>query len=258
MAGIMAIWKFSCFFFWSILLIPPQMLVMLFSRGKAAFILPTIWQRLICRAFALEVEVTGIPVQDARTIYVGNHISYLDIPVIAGILPASFVAKAEVASWPVFGFLAKLQQTAFINRSRKAVAHEKTALSALLAKGKSLIIFPEGTSSDGRTVLPFRSSLFGLALDDPIRPTIQTFTLELVSVNGHPVTSQEDRDLYAWHGDMTLMPHFWSFAKSHGAKVRLHFHPPLQVQQVNDRKELASLCHKQVASILEKRAPCAA
>ncbi|MCB9991552.1 MAG: 1-acyl-sn-glycerol-3-phosphate acyltransferase [Rhodospirillales bacterium] len=245
-------------FFWSALLIPPQIIILLFSRGKAAFILPTFWQHRICNAFGLKVEVIGTPVLDRQALFVSNHISYLDIPVIAGVLPASFVAKADVASWPVFGLLAKLQQTAFVSRSRATLAQEKAALSNVLAQGRSLIIFPEGTSSDGQTVLPFKTSLFGLALESGQDITVQPFTIELASVDGHEVSTQADRDLYAWHGDMTLMPHFWAFAKSSGAKVRLHFHPPLRVQQISDRKELARICYDLVAAPLNHRASSAA
>lgn len=258
MARIRALWKFTVFFFWSALLIPPQMLILLFGRDKAAYILPSLWHRQICRVFGLEIEVINKPVRDRQVIYVSNHVSYLDIPVIASVLPVSFVAKADVESWPFFGLLAKLQQTAFISRARAAVGREKQTLASLLAAGKKLVIFPEGTSSDGSKALPFKSSLLGIALESGEDMLIQPFTIELAEIDDRPVTSQNDRDLYAWYGDMTLMPHFWNFAKTKGAKVKLHFHAPIHVKEIQDRKLLAQTCHELVAGILANRMALAA
>ncbi len=234
--------KFFLFFFWTILLVPPQALIMLFTKGRAAYVIPHFWQKRVCDAFALTVDVTGTPVKDRQVIYVSNHISYLDIPVISTILPYSFVAKADVADWPLFGLLARLQQTAFISRSRTDAAKEKSALQNMLKDGKSLIIFPEGTSTDGRTVLPFKASLFSIALDETAPPglVIQPFTVEIAETDGKPVNNQAGRDLYAWHGDMTLLPHLWRFAKSEGARINLHFHPPLTMGAETHRKALAA------------------
>src|SRR5690606_21982668 len=119
MATPVAVFKFLQFLFWCALLIPPQVAIMLFTRGKPAYVLPQLWHKLICRAFGLSVEVVNQPETDRQALYVSNHISYLDIPVISCVLSASFVAKADVARWPVFGLLAKLHQTVFVSRSRQ-------------------------------------------------------------------------------------------------------------------------------------------
>lgn len=253
MANIRAAWKFTRFLLWSALLIPPQMLVMLFTNGDSTYVIPSFWQKRICRVFGLDVEVVNAPVQSRPAVFVSNHVSYLDIPVIASVLPVSFVAKAEVANWPLFGLLARLQQTVFVSRSRAAVGREKDALAATLANGKRLVIFPEGTSSDGSKALPFKSSLLGIALEAGGEMPIQPFTIELAEIGGRKIAGQQDRDFYAWYGDMTLMPHFWNFAKTSGAKVRLHFHAPLHVKEIQDRKILAQKCHELVASALTNR-----
>lgn len=252
MAALVAARKFSLFLFWCAVLIPPQMLVMLFTRGRPAYILPSLWHKMICRAFGLKVEIVNAPVTKGQTLYVSNHLSYLDIPVITSVLPASFVAKADVAAWPLFGLLAKLQQTVFISRSRQGLREEKAAFQKIMDEGRSLIIFPEGTSSDGTQVLPFKSSLFSLVLDaDGNRDiAIQPFTVELLETDGRRIETGKDRDLYAWHGDMTLMPHFWQFAKLRGAKVKLHFHAPVKVKEGENRKNLALQCHATVAGAL--------
>lgn len=260
MRTLVAAFKILCFFAWSIILVPPQLLVMAFHRGRWAYEIPYLWERGTCFILRLKVIREGAPNTGQQTIYMANHISYLDIPVIAGILKASFVAKAEVASWPVFGFLSKLQQTAFIQRNRKDISVQRYALQNMLAAGKSLIIFPEGTSSDGTNVLPFKSSLFSIAYDENNAPrdlAVQPVSLSLESVNGHTVSTEADRDIYAWHGDMTLTPHLWQFAKSRGATVRVTFHKAYPARIYECRKLLAKKCQEDVLNGLQN-IPCAA
>lgn len=233
-------------------MIPFQFAVLtIFGKGKPAYVLPNLWHLIICNAFGLRVEVVGTPHQSTQTIFVGNHLSYLDIPVIGSLLRASFISKKEVASWPVFGLLAKLQQTGFIDRSRSAARSEQTAIGGMIADGKSLVIFPEGTSTDGREVLPFKSSLFSLMLigENPDL-TIQPFTVSMRSVDGREPHTQEIRDLYSWHRDMDteLAFHLWHFAKTRGAIITLHFHPPFSASACTDRKLLAKKCQEQVAA----------
>lgn len=249
MRNVIASSKFFAMAIWSISLIPFQIIILSVHRGKWAYELPYIWERGMCRIFGIKVVIEGVPNKDKQTIYMANHLSYLDIPAIASILKASFVAKADVAKWPVFGFLSKMQQTAFIERSRKEVALQKNALQNMLAEGKSLIIFPEGTSSDGRDVLPFKSSLFSIALGENATQQdlyIQPVTVSLINANGAEPTTQDIRDLYAWHGDMTLPPHLWQFAKSCGATIKLTFHEPYIAATFDDRKILAGKCHTDV------------
>lgn len=248
MANLKATLKFIQFFFWCALLIIPQAIILLFSHGKAAYLIPLFWHKMMCRIFNLEVVIEGTPITDGQIVFVSNHISYLDIIVIASTLPASFVAKKEVASWPVFGLLAKLQQCVFIDRARHRINDGQNSLQKKLNSGNSLIFFPEGTSSDGTVILPFKSSLFSVAIT--LKSIIQPFTIELIETNGKKITTEKDRDRYAWHGDMTLAPHFWSFAKSSGAKVKLHFHAPIQVKDDDNRKYLAKTCYEKVTSPL--------
>lgn len=195
--------------------------------------------------------------KEHQCLYVGNHLSYLDIPAIGYILPASFVARKDVASWPVFGFLSKLRQTAFISRDRNDALKGKNALSKMIAQGKSLIVFPEGTSTDGRGVRDFKSSLFSIALQQDRREDlyIQPLTIEMRRVDGRPVQTQDDRDLYAWHIDMdTPLPaHLWRFARSRGAEISLTFHDSFPAIRYENRKTLAKDCHLAVSNGLTKQ-----
>jgi len=246
--------KMAAFALLVILVIPTQGLFVLLYKGRAAYYIPQLWHNAVRLVFSVKYRVEGTPFTDAQTLYMSNHLSYLDIIVIGSILRASFVAKKEVASWPVFGLLCRLQQTAFISRDKNDAAKEKNALGNMLARGKSLIIFPEGTSTDGREVRPFKSSLFSLALNENYPDMyVQPVTVVLESVNGRAVQGQQDRDLYAWHVDMTMeMPeHLWRFAKSRGAGVVVKFHEPLKASEFQDRKILAKRCHERVSRGLE-------
>ena len=239
--------KAACFAFICLLTVPLQLLVLRFTHGKCAYSLPYFWHNCICRIFGLKVRVEGTPLHNQQTLFVCNHVSYLDIPVIASVLRASFVAKKEVAGWPVFGTLARLQQTAFISRSRNDAQKEKYALSNMLDSGKSVILFPEGTSTDGRSVAPFKSSLFSMTLDGNRNGMlIQPVTLIVDEVDGRSVADQAVRDLYAWYGDMTMPPHLQGFTASKGAVIRLVFHPAIDPVAYADRKALADDCRAAV------------
>lgn len=254
MSTIKAIIKFTLFFLLCCLVVPIQSVLLLFHTGKGAYVLPFLWQKLVSSIFRIKVVVHGTPLKSKQTIFISNHISYLDIPAIGSILPASFVAKKDVESWPVFGFLSKLQQTAFISRDRADVKNVKYALDTMLEDGKSLIIFPEGTSTDGREVVPFKSSLFSLALKDNLPDLmIQPITLNMDTVDKKEVKTQEDRDLYSWHINMDtpLAEHLWLFAKSKGAQISLTYHEPMRAQDFSDRKTLAKACHNAVSNALK-------
>ncbi len=241
--------KFVGFLLNCLWVIPSQSLVLLLGRGPKSYVLPQLWHRIVCLIFGLKFKVIGKVYSGGQVMFISNHLSYLDIPVIGSVVRASFVAKQDVSGWPVFGYLSTLQQTAFISRSREDAAREKYALQTMLDDGKDLIIFPEGTSTDGREVLPFKSSLFALPMElakkQPV--VIQTVTVRLENAK-----TQEERDLYAWHGDMEMPPHLWAVARSKGAQVTLVFHEPLNPLDFKNRKELSAACHAAVASGLKE------
>lgn len=235
-----------------LLLMPVQCVVVLFARGDGVYLIPRLFHRLCVRIFGIKVLVSGVSRagQGRQILFVGNHLSYLDIPVLGSVLAASFVAKKEVAGWPLFGTLARLQRTVFMDRASTAAAREKETLGRRIREGHDLILFAEGTSSDGRSVLPFKSSLFALAAQGEAAFLIQPFSITLEDTE-----NQEKRDLYAWYADMTLMPHLWAFAKGRGARVRVVFHDPIDSHAVTCRKEAARLAHAASAEGVRTRNP---
>jgi 1-acyl-sn-glycerol-3-phosphate acyltransferase len=249
--SVKAVLKILAIALWTIPLVSLQAILLPFYKGQFAYVIPKFWHKGICFILGLKVEIIGEPVQNKQIIYISNHLSYLDIPVIGAFLKASFIAKEDIASWPVIGYLASVQQTAFISRSSRQAKKVANALDSMVQEGKSLILFPEGTSSAGTTVLPFKSSLFSLAQPKNMSPlSIQPFILELIEVDKNAVT-EISRDLYSWYGDMDFGPHIWDFLKTKGAKIRLNFLPPIYPTDNQDRKDLCMLVENQISSGLK-------
>jgi len=205
--------------------------------------IPKLFHGLLLKAIGIHVIVKGEPLTNASVLFVSNHVSYLDIPVLGSLLPAGFVAKAEVAEWPLFGFLSRLQNTIFIERRSTRAVDQRTQLQDYFAKGRNVILFPEGTSSEGLSVLPFKSSLFSIveatANGRPI--TVQPISVTCIELDGFPLL-REDRALYAWYGDMTLIPHLWNVFKNGDFTVEVIFRAPLTSVDFPNRKDLAAAC----------------
>ncbi len=212
--------------------------------------LPRLFHRLWGRALGLRVEVEGTPDPQARLLVV-NHLSWLDIAVLGGTVKGSFVSKAEVADWPLFGWLATLQRTIFISRRPGEARAQRDLLARRMEAGDRLILFPEGTSSPGLHVLPFKSALLDLALDPVTRRPradmiIQPVTLCALEADGLPLP-RAFADLYAWYGDMTLPRHLWRLVQRENVTVRLRFHASVHAHAFADRKALTRGLHERVA-----------
>src|SRR6185295_10353226 len=217
-------------------------------------IIPMTYHRLCCWLLDINIEVRGTMSTVRPTLFVCNHSSYLDISVLGSLITGSFIAKAEVADWPLFGYLAKLQRTVFVDRQRRATAHhQRDLLVQRLDEGDNLILFPEGTSNDGNRTLPFRSALFGVAerkgesgRPEPLPLTIQPVSLAYVRLNGMPI-GRSLRPFLAWYGDMELLDHLWHVAGLGRITVAVEFHAPVTLAQFASRKDLSEHCQRAVA-----------
>ena len=237
-----------------IAIIPTQSVLLWSPFDRIASRWAQLWHRAVCLVLGINVELEGQPVGDAHVAYVGNHLSYLDIPVVGSAVWGSFTAKREMQGWPLFGLLARLQRTVFISRDRRDAVHVVDQLDASLDGGRNLIVFPEGTSSPGVRVLPFKSSVFSvLERHLPRGLNIQPFTIDLRRVDGRETANPADRDVYAYYADMQLARHLWAFMQGTGAHVRVVFHPLLEVPIGADRKRIAALAETRVASGLGDR-----
>jgi lyso-ornithine lipid O-acyltransferase len=211
------------------------------------------WNRGCCAIAGVEVRVVGAPDPREGLLLVANHVSYLDIIALGSRIDAAFVAKAEVARWPGIGLIARLGRTVFVQRNSAHSARQCATLAGRLGAGGRLILFAEGTSSDGTRVLPFKSALFG-ALDRPGGApgvTVQPVTIAYRQFRGGLAIGRSLRACYAWYGDMALVPHLWSALGLPGVLVELRFHEALPATAFASRKALASHAERQVASGLD-------
>jgi 1-acyl-sn-glycerol-3-phosphate acyltransferase len=222
--------------------------------------LPRAYHRLCWWVLGFRVEVKGRLSERHPTLFVANHTSYLDITILAGLIRGSFIAKAEVAKWPLFGTLAKLQRTVFIDRRAPKTKHQQNAIQRRLIDGDDLILFPEGTSGDGNRVLPFKSALFGVAEtvsgDEPV--AVQPISVAYTKLNGMPL-GRFYRPFVAWYGDMDMASHLWSLLGLGTITVAVEFHPPVTAAAFSSRKALSDSCRRTiaagVASALSGRSP---
>ena len=232
---------------WTGLLLPVQLLAVVVG-SRLARVIPALYHRGNCRIIGLEVRRTGPPPTPAPALYVCNHASYLDILALSTLLDASFVAKAEVLGWPLFGVLAKAVNTIFVERKASRSGGQRAQMRARLEAGGSLILFPEGTSSDGNRVLPFNSTFFSLA-ETPINGqplAVQPISVAYTHYNNLPM-SRRDRPYLAWYGDMGLGTHLWQLLCRGPATVEVRFHEPMTLSDGSSRKSLAGACERVVA-----------
>lgn len=255
MRSLRAIYVLATFLLSSLFVIPWQSLA-LRVRGLGYKTTAYRYERFLARLFDIRVTVIGQPIRDRAVLLVCNHTSYLDILVLGSTVNASFVAKSEVGDWPFFGTFARLQRTVFVARERRSKTGEaRDQIRERLLEGDALILFPEGTSNDGNRVLPFKSALMGAAeaeigKDDQGRPVhvpVQPVSVAYVSVHGLPM-GREYRPLFAWYGDMDLVPHLWESLTTGPIDVVVEFHPPMTVDSAGGRKALAA----QIESIIRR------
>ena len=240
--------KLIVYLAFSLVMIPMHILARLLRLPGRDAVIPW-YHRQTCRIAGLRVVERGTRRPEAPTLFVCNHVSYFDIAILGALIQGSFVAKAEIASWPFFGLLAKLQRTVFIERrSRRAVAHRNEMLERLEA-GENLILFPEGTSGDGNAVLPFKSSLFAVAelpLEDG-HVVVQPVSIAYTKLDGLPL-GRYFRPFFAWYGDMDLMSHLWRALGLGPCTVVVEFHPPVSIAAFGSRKALGDHCQRVVAA----------
>jgi lyso-ornithine lipid O-acyltransferase len=232
-------------------LLPVQLLITRF-RPNWSHHIPRLFHRVICRVLALRCVVEGKPpVRSSRALIVSNHVSWLDIPVIGAQRPLSFVAKSEIAGWPGIGLLARLQDTIFIDRSRRSATATTTAqMGTRLMKGDCVVLFAEGTTGDGSRILPFRSSLLGavkeaLGSEGDGEITIQPLAIHYVGRHGI-VGGRAERALLAWYGDTELMPHLLEVLNGGPVDVRMVWGEPIRMGRDHGRKETIRLAEAAV------------
>lgn len=200
------------------------------------------YYRVLCRLLRINVRVVGEPVHDRAVLFVSNHVSWVDILVIGSIAPAAFVAKREVASWPLVGITAKMQRTVFVDRTRRhRTSHTIGEIVKRLASGTSVVLFAEGTSSDGNRVLPFRSALLGAVEEAGAQVErgilLQPMSIGYTRLHGIPMGRQH-RPLVAWYGDLDFMPHIKALIARGAVDAVVSYGEPVTADRKADRKAM--------------------
>ena len=200
--------------------------------------------RIAARALGARVRVHGSPLR-RDVFFVANHISWHDIPILAGITGSSFVAQDGVRSWPIIGWLAKLNRTIFISRTAKQnVAQQVSELREAIAENWSVTLFPEGTTSDGRGLLPFKQSLFQTLAPPPRPMMIQPVLMDFGDVGPE----------IAWLGEETGWESAWrAFIRPGSYDVDVHFLEPFDPSAFADRKIVCALARSRLATALSNR-----
>lgn len=223
----------------------PVQAFLLAIKSPRARRFPLRYHRLICRVLGLRLVRRGTMSAHRPTLFVSNHTSYLDIEIMGAAIEGSFVAKAEVSRWPVFGWLAKLQRTVFVERADRAgAARQRDEIRRRLDDGDNLILFPEGTSGDGMHLLPFKSTLFAAAEDE--RVVVQPVSVVYRLLDGIPL-GRFYRPFFAWFGDMTMAPHLWKMLGLGQLTVVITFHEPVRLKDFRTRKLLSEHCAHVIA-----------
>jgi 1-acyl-sn-glycerol-3-phosphate acyltransferase len=232
-------------------LLPLQLIGLLFDLRLQRSI-PHLYHRILCALIGVRIREVGTRSTASPALILSNHVSWLDISVISALSPVVFVAKSEVARWPVFGWLAKLQRTVFIDRqARHQTGAATREIAGRLLGGDAVVLFAEGTSSDGTRVLPFRSALVGAvhhALGSSTHHaniTVQPMSVAYVGFGGVPI-GRALRERVAWYGDADLMPHLARVLASGAVDVTVSWGEAVAYDMRADRKAIAREAEKSV------------
>jgi lyso-ornithine lipid O-acyltransferase len=231
------------FLAFTLVLLPFQLIGLVFDLRLQRTI-PHVYHRVLCVLIGVRIREVGTRSTASPALILSNHVSWLDICVISALAPVVFVAKSEVARWPVFGWLARLQRTIFVNRqARHQTGAATREIAGRLLGGDAVVLFAEGTSSNGSRVLPFRSSLVGAvhhalgAGTHHTHVTVQPMSLAYVGFDGLPI-GRALRERVAWYGDADLIPHLLQVLASGAVDVTVSWGEATAYDMSADRKAI--------------------
>jgi len=238
----------------TLVLLPFQMLAVQFGWPMRRRI-PTLYHGLVCRILGVRITTVGHRADLAPLLIVSNHVSWLDISVITAVAPVVFVAKGEVATWPIFGLLARLQRSVFVDRTRRHKTQDvNSEIAQRLADGDAVLLFGEGTSSDGNRVLAFRTALIGSARDAIVEAEqvkqvwIQPLSVAYTAMLGLPL-GRQSRSRVAWYGGTSLLPHLRQLVARGAIDVVVSWGDPVAYGEFFDRKTVARRLEGEVRTL---------
>ena len=221
----------------------PIQFLLILVKSNLRFFLPLIFHKFLLKILGIRLSIKGRPSERKPLILIGNHCSYLDIIILGSVLPVCFVAKSEIKGWFLFGTLARLQNSIFIDRRNFKALDSLKKISKNLSSNFAIIIFPEGTTNNGKRVLKFRASLFKVFEDDPTLG-LQNFSLCYTHINSMPLDNRM-RPNIAWYGEMSLITHLKRLLNYSSIGAKLQFHPSIVPHGVT-RKIISEESREQV------------
>ena len=217
--------------------------------------IPTFYHGVVCRILGVRITTAGRRTDARPLLIVANHTSWLDISVITAVAPVVFVAKREVATWPIFGLLARLQRSVFVDRTRRHKTRDvNNEIAQRLADGDPVLLFGEGTSSDGNRVLAFRTALIDSARDAIAEARhvkqvwIQPLSVAYTAMLGLPL-GRQSRGNVAWYGGAPLWPHLRRLVARGAVDVVVSWGEPIAYDEFSDRKTVARRLEGEVRTL---------
>jgi len=217
--------------------------------------LPRLWHRVACHALGIKVHVHG-DIERAKPLMLAvNHVSWKDIMVLGSVADVAFIAKSEVRDWPLFGWLARLQKTIFVTREQKrSTGAQVNEIAQRMAAGEIVVLFPEGTTSDGNRMLEVKSSLFGAASTAAEQVPGQLVYVQPVSIAYTGIQAMAmgryHRSIAAWPGDLTLGPHLLGVLKVGAIDVDVTFGDAVPFHRGDNRKMLTATVTASIRAML--------
>lgn len=216
---------------------------------------PRRWHRLVTKLLGLRIRVVGELAGQRPLLIASNHISWTDIMVIGSLADVHFIARSDLGGWPVIGRLSKLQRTVFVEReARRKSGAQASEIAGRLADGDPMVLFAEGSTSDGNLILPFKSTLFAAAqmalrADGGEAIAIQPVAIAYTRLQGMAMGRLHRRHA-AWIGDQTLVPHLGALLSEGALDVEVHFGEPLEFRAGADRKAVAREVERRVRAMM--------
>lgn len=247
---------FSLFVAWTLICLPLQ-LIGLFLYRPLARQLPVIYHRVLARLIGVRITRDGSLPHARPLLIVSNHVTWLDIVVLSSIGPVSFVAKSEMAKWPIFGQLARLQRTIFVRREdRRRSGEQANTIARRLQQKDIIVLFPEGTTGDGHRLYPFKPTLFEAARYAVVASEVEHALVQPVAVHythlhGLPLGRQR-RHHFAWPGDIGLAENLLPLIATGALDVCVRLGQPIPLDASSNRKEIAAKARGSIRRMLRR------
>ena len=214
---------------------------------RAAHRIPLLFCRSLLWLMRVRVAVDGARVTDRPVLMAANHVSWIDILALGTLTPFCFLAKREVAAWPILSAFAEVQGTVFVDRhSRRSIPGANRRMAERLRAGRAVLLFPEGTTIGAGEPAPFKSSHFAAARD------FLRLGADQSEVPVQPVAIAYSSPAAAWVGDDALLPHVWRVLRGPPLTCSLGFLPPIAYGADTDRKAVAQACRDAVALAIRR------